>query len=395
MRESPASTTVQGGEVARFGAMRRSLMRARDEGQRRWGSDFIDLSGSAPLAAWPSDDVVARALAVGRPTRGYGAPEGTPAARAAAASYFSRSVGVPFGPENVLITAGALGGLSATLATVCRTGREVAVATPYYHAHPSLVELAGGRVVRVAATGTGRIGHPELAGREPQALLFANPTNPTGVTYDRRQVAALAGGLPTGAPIIVDEVYADYIYRPEDFASVAGVLPADDAARWVVVRSASKTLGRPGLRIGVVLGPARLVEAIADRVAALTGAASLPAQAAFVAGLADIAQVDHVRPYRRRLDLAMTLCRQLGLTVEPPQGAYFLWIDGPGAGHVDTAVRLCAQAGVFVWPGAYFGATSHLRVSLAVPVGSLETGLQRIAANLTAERIDDGRLSVP
>jgi aspartate aminotransferase len=361
-------------------------MRARDEGQRRWGSEFIDLSGSAPLVAWPSDEVVARALAVARPTRGYGAPEGTPAARAAAARYFSHSAGVPFGPENVLITTGALGGLFATLATVCHSAREVAVATPHYHAHPSLVELAGGRVVRVAGTKAGPMGHVELAGREPQALLFANPGNPTGITYGRRQVAGLAGGLPPGAAIIADEVYADYVYRPEEFTSVAQVLPADDTARWVVVRSASKTLGRPGLRIGVVLGPARFLEAIADRMAALTGAASLPAQAAFVAGLADITQVDHVRPYRRRLDLALTLCRQLGMTAEPPQGTYFLWLDGPGAGRLDTAVRLCTEAGVFVWPGAYFGAISHLRVSLAVPVRSLETGLRRIAANLTIEK---------
>src|SRR5688572_16826884 len=98
MREHPAQATLQDTEVARFAAMRRALLRARDEGQRRWGADFVDLSGSAPLAAWPSDDVVADALAVGRPTRGYGAPEGTPAARAAAATYFSRSTGVPFGP---------------------------------------------------------------------------------------------------------------------------------------------------------------------------------------------------------------------------------------------------------------------------------------------------------
>jgi aspartate/methionine/tyrosine aminotransferase len=394
MREHPAQATLQDAEITRFGAMRRALMQARDEGQRRWGADFLDLSGSAPVAAWPSDDVVAGALAVGRPTRGYGAPEGTPAARAAAARYFSRSTGVPFGPENVLITTGGLGGLSATLATVCQPGYGVAVATPYYHAHPSLVELAGGRTVRVTAGGDGRIGPSAFAGHEPQALLFANPANPTGVTYNRRQVAALATGLPAGAPIVVDEVYADYVYQPGDFASVAEVLPADDAARWAVVRSASKTLGRPGLRIGMVLGPAGLVQEIGDRVAAMTGAASRPAQEAFVAGLAEIAEVDHARPYRRRLDVAMALCRRLGLTVQPPQGAYFLWVDGPGAGQLDTAVRLCVEAGVFAWPGAYFGATSHLRVSLAAPLRSLESGLERIAASLTARRTDDGRLPV-
>jgi len=364
--------------------MRRALSQARRDGILRWGTDFIDLGRSEPLAAWPPDEEVGRAMAVGRPTRGYPPVEGGPQARAAAAGYYSRLLGRKLIPEQVLITPGALVGLSLALATLCRPGDPVAVAVPYYHAHPSLVELAGGEILRVETTDGGRLTSAALgAVRPPGAVLFANPANPTGVAYNRQHLEDLTGCLPAGTAVIADEVYAEYVYDRADFASVASVLCASDARDWLVVRSASKTLGRPGLRIGVVLGSPALIEAVADVAAAMTGAASVPAQLAFAAGLAAVDGAEHVRPYRRRLDVALAACRRHGLSTLRPQGTYYLWVNGPGVGAVDTAARLSLDAGVFAWPGVYFGSPSHMRITLAVPVAALEEGIGRIAGHLT------------
>jgi aspartate/methionine/tyrosine aminotransferase len=48
-------------------------------------------------------------------------------------------------------------------------------------------------------------------------------------------------------------------------------------------------------------------------------------------------------------------------------------------------VRLCVDAGVFAWPGQYFGSPSHVRVSLAASRVAIETGLCRIARSLAAD----------
>ncbi|GAA2340063.1 pyridoxal phosphate-dependent aminotransferase [Dactylosporangium salmoneum] len=359
---------MTGGHVERFGRLRRELHEARAEGRRRWGDAFADLGGSEPLTAWPSDAEADRALAVAAHTRRYGPVEGRDDIRAAVAAHYGRALGIPLGPEHVLLSPGALAGITLAVLALCRPGEPVAVPLPHYHAYPGLIELAGGRPVPVPVDG-------RLTIRPPGALLLANPVNPTGAVYGRRHLERI---LP-GGPVVADEVYAEHVYDPRDFTSVASMLPLDGSVAWLAVRSASKTLGRPGLRVGVVIGPAPLIAAVADRSAVLSGAANLPGQLAFAAGLPGAAAADHMRPYRARLHDTLALCEGLGLPVERPRGTYYLWVGPPAPATAAHAARLCRDAGVFVWPGEYFGSPSHARVSLAVPRATLAAGLRRLA----------------
>lgn len=377
-------TRAESDRLNRFAEARRVLTDARQEALHTWGPRFIDLGRSEPMSAWPADADVDRSLAVGRTSRFYGPVQGQSDVRAAVAAHYTRLVGRRLTTHNVFVSQGALAGLTLALTAVCAPGDTVVVPRPYYHAHPSMVELLGRRVRTVPTGATGRWDAAALAATPADAVMFANPANPTGAVYARRHLDELVRALPPATAVIADEVYAEYVYEPAAFASLASVMDPRSATDWLVVRSASKTLGRPGLRAGVLIGPERVIRAVADRAAALTGAASLPAQRALVAGLAAAAEADHIRPYRRRLDLAIDACRRWGLTATVPHGTYFLWVDGPRVGSVRTAARLARDAGVFTWPGEYFGSPTHMRITLANPAGALETGLRRIGEYLTS-----------
>ncbi len=364
--------------LLRFGALRRELNAARREGLRRWGNRFIDLGRSEPLQAWPTDEQLTAAFADTPATRRYPPVAGRADVLGAVARHYSRVMAIDLTPENILLTAGALTGLTLALMTLARPGDEVAIPVPYYQVYPSQVELAGCRPRLV----TGRPRGWQLAGA--QALILANPVNPTTVSYPAGELKEIMATLDPGAGLVADEVYAEYVYDPDYFTSV-GTLRGLTWNDWLVVRSAAKTLGRPGLRIGVLIGSARLIAAATDRAAALTGAASVPGQLALCAGLAATTAADHIRPYRRRSELALDLISRLGLTAEPPAGTYYLWLDGPGLGRADTAVRLATDAGVFLWPGEYFGADSHARMSLSLPIATIEAGLTRIARFIGSE----------
>jgi aspartate/methionine/tyrosine aminotransferase len=374
-------------EVSRFAAMRRALAQARDVGYRRWGRDFIDLGRSEPLAAWPDDRQLQRRPTADRLTRLYGPVAGWADVRASVADHYAKTLGVPLRAGNILISSGALSGLTVALSALCRPGGAVAMTVPYYHAWPSIVELMGGRPRPVPIGDGGRMTFVVPTNDRLDAVLFANPNNPTGMTHDRDALDAVTADLGPDVAVVADEVYAEYIYAPAGFTSLATVLPLQDGPDWVVVRSAAKTLGRPGLRVGVVIAPVAVIEAVTDRAAALTGSASTLAQFAFADGLAVMHAADHMRPYRSRLELALAISHTLGLTAQRPQGTFYLWVDGPGLGPVETAVRLCLEAGVFVWPGQYFGSPSHVRVSLSASRASIETGLRRIADSLDFEAV--------
>lgn len=367
--------------VLRFGQLRRELTAARRAGLQRWGDRFVDLGRSEPLQAWPADERLATVLANASDTRRYPPVAGRSDVLAAVSRHYSRVLAVPLGPENILLTSGALTGITLALMTLARPGTEVAIPAPYYHAYPSQAELVGcvPRLVPTRAAGWRLDGSAPTALAGAQALILANPVNPTTVSYRAEALRKIMAGLDPGAGLVADEVYAEYVYEPAGFTSVAALRKLTGDDRWLVVRSAAKTLGRPGLRIGVLIGPAALIAAVTDRAAAATGAASVPAQLALREGLAASARADHMRPYRRRSQLALDLAGQLGLAAQPPAGTYYLWLHGPGLGRVSTAVRLAREAGVFVWPGEYFGASTHARISLSAPAAGIESGLARIA----------------
>lgn len=369
---------------------RGELTRIRASARVRWGSELIDLARSEPLCAWPPDGQL---TGEGVPhTRRYPPVAGLDPVREELAGYYGPVLGIPLTRQNVCVTAGAVSGLMLALSTMCEPGDEVLIPSPYFQLNPVQARLAGvvPRFVDTRDHGW-RLG-PELlarcVGTRTRALLLTNPVNPTTTAYGVREVSAMIAALPPGTAIIADEVYADYVYPDAEFASIATLARQAGVAEWVVLRSASKTIGRPGLRVGAAIGPEPVVAAITGRAAVLTGAASVTSQLAFCAGLRAAAGADYMRPYGHRRSAALATARRVGLAVARSEGTYYLWVGQPGhvgeegrhaIGTAPTAEALAEQRGVLAWPGSVFGAPGWLRLSLTAPADAITEGLIRIA----------------
>ncbi|WP_158887942.1 pyridoxal phosphate-dependent aminotransferase [Amycolatopsis anabasis] len=364
-----------------FTRLRNSLRRTKAEAARTWGARFVDLGRSEPLRAWPADTEDAGAS--WEHTRRYPPIEGLAPVRAAIAEHYATGLGVPLAPGNVFVAGGAQAGVTLALASVLQPGDEVLVAAPYFHSYPTQIELLGGvpRLVDTAADGwrltAERIGR-QVTDRT-RALLLANPANPTTAVHDEATLRRIRSVLPPHVAVIADEVYAEYRYPGVEFTSFAAI---GGASEWIVVRSASKTLGRPGLRAAMLFGMPEVIDRIAARAAVLTGAASAPAQLLLARALPSLHGVDHMRPYRKRCAEAVAVAREHGLSVVPPRGTYFLWLstqDGPDLADHAVGERLAREAGVFVWPGERFGSATHCRISLSCSLKDLTDGITRVA----------------
>ena len=357
----------------------------RAAGAARHGGRLIDLARSEPLSAHLEahpDPTTAWEI-----SRRYLPPAGAKAVRERIAAQLALELGLPLEAEHVAVTAGGNAALTAALATVAGPGDEVILPLPHYPPSPSQVELSGARPVLVALDpACPRLDPGILATAVTErtaAVLLTNPANPTGVFYGSEELRALDRVLPPRVAWVVDEAYAELVYD----GARCGAVPELWAGKrqWLAMRTASKTIGRPGLRVAFLLGPADPIARAGAILACTAGAAGSFGQVALAPGLAASAGHDDSAVYAERLELALEALAATELSPLRPQGTYYLWVrgpaDAPSIGTLDAVAELCSSQAVFVSPGELYGDPGGVRLSLSCPPAAIETGIERLAGS--------------
>ena len=377
------------GESATLRMARRALeLKAR-------GVSLVDLGAGEPDFDSPAVAVEAarRALADGF-TR-YTAGSGTPELRAAIAERARARHGAPWTARQAVVTVGAKAALFQLALALFEDGQEVVLPSPSWVSFDEQIRFAGALPVPVQArTEDGFRIHagPLLAAvtERTRAFLLNSPCNPTGgviAAADLREVVRFAA--ERGLLVISDETYERFVYG-QPHASAAA-LAAEFPETVVLVGSFSKTYAMTGWRIGYLLGPPAVVQAVE---AIQSHATSNPTSFAMVGALAAIngaetAVTEMIAEYAARRELLIPRLNQLpGFRCQPPGGTFYAFPDVSAAyrpgrqGSVEFAEFLLEEARVAVVPGAAFGADDHVRISFACSRAQLLTGLERLAAVL-------------
>src|SRR5579864_7689774 len=132
--------------------------------------------------------------------------------RDAIASRHAQRTGQRVGPENVVYLSGAQNALFVASLCLAGPGDEVITFEPLYPTYPATLEVSGARLVRAPCTGRWRPDLERLTGLlgpRTRALLWASPSNPSGVVLNEAELDAI-GELARRRDLwlIVDEVYA-------------------------------------------------------------------------------------------------------------------------------------------------------------------------------------------
>ncbi|MER7134301.1 pyridoxal phosphate-dependent aminotransferase [Streptosporangium saharense] len=340
----------------------------------------------------------------------YTAYRGDDAVRRACAGPVSELLGVEVDPgRNLVLTAGTQSGLFTTLSALVDDGDTVALADPEYLFVERMLRFLGADVVRV-----GMIDGPdgpqldldaleEVARDGVKLLLTSNPNNPTGSVYTEATVRGLAGlAVRHDFLVVVDELYCRLVYPGVPFFHLAA--QPGMAERTVTMLGGSKTESLSGYRIGVVVAPAEIVDAIEQVMAMTCLRAPAYAQHLLTRWL-----VDDQEFVRRRVeelyairDLTVDRLRQVdGLVVRPGNGTAYLWPDVSALGLSDVAVAglLQREAGVVVSPGYQFGPSGigRFRVCYARDEARWESALDRMvkALNDTPTDINASNRTLP
>jgi GntR family transcriptional regulator/MocR family aminotransferase len=211
--------------------------------------------GAFPVAAWLR--ALRRAIATApSPAYDYGDPRGRIELRTALSGYLGRARGVLAPPERIVITSGYVQGLA--LLTRVLDGAAVAMEDPGLPFHQEVVRRNGKTVVPVPVDAHGiRAG---ALGEAAAVVVTPAHQYPTGVTLHPERRRAIGDWARARGGIVVEDDYdGEFRYDRQPVGALQGMAPG----QVVYLGTASKTLG-PALRLGWMVLPAHLVDAVAD-----------------------------------------------------------------------------------------------------------------------------------
>ncbi|MCK1798922.1 PLP-dependent aminotransferase family protein [Streptomyces sp. XM4193] len=234
---------------------------------------MIDLGGAALPAPepWLSRAFAAALTELPPYARTHGDyPAGLPVLRQALADHYTAR-GVPTMPEQIMVTTGAMGAVSAICGLLAARGERIAVEHPSYANILQLMREAGARLVPVpmAADHTGwdlPAWQRTLRAAAPQlAYVMADFHNPTGALADTGQRRELVTAARTaGTLLVVDETMVDLaLDEPTATAMPSPVAAFDPAGSSVITLGSASKAVWAGMRLGWVRAAPDLIRRLA------------------------------------------------------------------------------------------------------------------------------------
>jgi aminotransferase len=331
----------------------------------------------------------------------YAPSAGTLGLRKAISNFLKEKYNLFYNPDHeILVTAGATEAIYTVLTSILNPGDKVLIPTPIFPLYIPDTILAKAEPVFMDTSSNGFVLSPELLeetlakhGDAVKAIVFNFPTNPTGVTYRREDVKALAEILEKHDLFVIsDEIYSELTYG-EGHVSMAEYLPEQT----ILLNGVSKSHAMTGWRIGFICAPAAITTELSKihqfTITSATTMAQDAAQEAFENGMDDGAEMRVA--YENRRDFVYEEMSKAGFDCVKPEGAFYLFAKIPEnmiQKSLDFCTDLAHKAKVAVIPGGSFGpgGEGYIRISYAASMEQLKGAMSRIA-NYASEMNEEQR----
>ncbi len=313
---------------------------------------------------FPAPDVVKEAAveAIRADVNQYAITWGAKRLRDALARKYRDWYGMEVDTEAELtVTCGATEAMAATLLAIVDPGDEVVVFEPFYENYGPDAILCDAKPVYVPMPLTGSIDLERLAracSARTRAIIVNTPNNPTGRVLNRAELEGIAELCRRhGAYAVTDEIY-EHIYYAGEHVPIATLPGMRD--RTITISGASKTFSVTGWRVGTIVAPPAVTDAIRKVHDFLTVGSPAPMQEGVAAALERLGREYYdglARDYRARRDVLCAGLHAAGFLCEAPQGAYYVMADFSTLSDLDDvafAEWLTREVGVAPVPGSSF-----------------------------------------
>lgn len=316
---------------------------------------------------------------------------GLPTLRQAAAHYYNQKFNLSYQADQVITTVGATEAIHIAIQTLFQPGDTLLVPTPTFPIYMTDATLHQGQVITIDTSADGfKLTADKLqtvlatsGSQPPKALVLVYPSNPTAITYTKKELEALADVIKkANLWVICDEIYAELTYEQEHF-SLAQLLPN----QVIYITGLSKSHAMTGWRVGFIMGPHHFIqEALKAHQYTVTSTSSISQFAALEAlqhGQNDAKLMLH--SYQERRDFLISILESLGFKIASKEATFYLFAKIPDRYSQDSwdfVRQLVRETQVALIPGAAFGpgGESYVRISYAASMETLKEAMSRLQA---------------
>ena len=353
------------------------------------GVDVIGFGAGEPDFNTPDHIKAAAEQAIAENVTRYTPASGTVELKEAVCQRMREDCGLNYKPSQVVVTSGAKHCVYIALRALVNPGDEVILPAPFWVSYLEMVKMVGGVPVVAAAEESARfkMTAEQLAAAitpRTKALILNNPCNPTGMMYDREELAAIARVcVERDIYVISDEIYCGLVYDGGEFVSLAS-LGEEIKERTILINGVSKSYAMTGWRIGYLLAPAGYVSRMANLQEGVVSCVSTFSQAAAAEALRSTDCVrEMVADYTRRRDILIDGINAIpGFSCKKSAGSFYAFVNikAFGKSSQEFAEELLKGARVVVVPGSAFGSMGegYIRLVFANSDENLEEAVRRI-----------------
>ena len=318
----------------------------------------------------------------------YGNPKGDPELIAAYCAAWEEDFGQKLAADHVMVSASSCMGMGLAMMAILDPGDEVIVFSPYFAIYKSQIELAGGVCVEVPTyAGEGyTIDEARLRAAvtpKTKAIIFNNPTNPTGMAYGEDTLRMLARVAEEYDLLIAaDGIYTTYLF--EGSYVPLRTLPGMEK-RTITLNSFSKNFLMTGWRVGMLIAEPEILSVMLNINGSLIYTTPSISQRAALEALRQRARIreTYVAAYRDRIFYSAERIEKIPyLSLVRPKGTFYLFpgVEKTGLSAPEFCRQLLEKAHILVTPGDAFGSTGagHIRIACTVDIDKLKVAYDRM-----------------
>ena len=353
------------------------------------GVDIINLGIGDPDLPTPAPIIESLAQAAKNPKHHqYPSYEGMLSFRTAVADWYKRRFNVTLNPaDEVLTLIGSKEGIGHIHLAFIDPGDIVLVPSPGYPVYPVGTSFCGGVSHIMPLTKANGFlpdlnAIPKEVAKKAKLMWLNSPNNPTSVIMTKDYFKRVVEFAQEHQVIVChDAAYSEIYYdgkRPASFLEVDG---AKDVG--VEFHSLSKTYNMTGWRLGFAVGNKDVLAGLGKVKSQLDSGVFEAVQAAGITALGlDDSVTDGLRQiYQERRDTLVPGLKKLGLEVDSPPAAFYIWVTVPkGYTSASFTAHLLEKAGIVTTPGNGFGAPGegYIRMTVCTTKERLAEAVERI-----------------
>ncbi|WP_066506641.1 pyridoxal phosphate-dependent aminotransferase [Abyssisolibacter fermentans] len=296
------------------------------------GKNIINMSVGEPDLEPPLAASFSGIKAIVNGQTGYTPAAGIQELRESISDYLWDQNKVRFHPNQIVTSAGGKQPLYNVFQVICDYGDEVILPSPFWVSYPEQISLAGAKpiIVRCNSTANFKLSHKQLIEsitEKTKAVIINSPNNPTGSVYTESELLEI-GNILKNHPnifIISDEIYDKFVYEGKH-VSISSLFP-ELLDRIIITNGFSKVFAMTGWRLGYIVAPLDVAEALTSFQSHATGSPSTISQYAGISALKNFNE-STVQEFKEKRDLLVNGLNKIpGINCIKPDGGFYIFPD--------------------------------------------------------------------